>query len=267
MVNILLNLILLSAISSSQHTNQNMAVFLEVERFKADEAHQGIAVDQGHFYAIADRRIGKYDKKNGKLITRWEDKDGGPIIHLDSGVIVDGRLICAHSNYPGVPMTSSIEIWDAATLEHTGSHSFGIQWGSFTWVDRHNGFWWAAFAHYNKLSDQTHTDNTYSTLVKFDDYWQVQEAWVYPQELLNRFEGMSNSGGSWGPDGRLYLTGHDQNELYVVGLPSAGSTLVLEEIIPIEFHGQGIAWDRTTPGVLYTIMRSKREVVVFEFQP
>jgi hypothetical protein len=34
-------------------------------------------------------------------------------------------LHCAHSNDPGVPTVSSIEMWDAKTLRHTGSHSFG----------------------------------------------------------------------------------------------------------------------------------------------
>ena len=62
-----------------------------------------------------------------------------PIIHLDSGVIVDGKLYCAHSNYPGIPMTSSIEVWDPSTLEHIESHSFGIFRGSCTWVDQLQG--------------------------------------------------------------------------------------------------------------------------------
>ena len=30
---------------------------------------------------------------------------------------------------------------------------------------------------------------------------------------------MSNSGGSWGPDGFLYLTGHDPAEIYKMRLP------------------------------------------------
>ena len=266
MIPVYLALMLLPFLAKPFQMTQGQPAFREVARFDAEEAHQGVAVDEHHFYAIADRRIGKYDKKTGRLVVTWEDSEDGSIIHLDSGMIWNGKLFCAHSNYPGVPMTSSIEIWDTDSLKHIGTHSFGIDRGSCTWLDRYNGFWWAAFAHYNKLSDKTHTDNTYSTLVKFDENWQALEAWVYPPEILERLEGMSNSGGSWGPDGRLYLTGHDRGELYAVRLPSAGSALVLEEIIPADFHGQGIAWDRKKPGQLYTISRANHEVIIFEFQ-
>ena len=45
-------------------------------------------------------------------------------------------------------MVSSIEVFETATLEHVESHSFGIFGGSATWVDRADGHWWVAFAHY-----------------------------------------------------------------------------------------------------------------------
>ena len=237
-----------------------------IATFSIPEARQGVAVDSAGFYAIDNGQIGKYDKKTGRLLASWRGEPGGPILHLDSGVTADGKLVCAHSNYPGVPMTGSVEIWDAATLQHLAGHSFGIAWGSCTWIDRHDGFWWAGFAHYNKLREQTHTDNTWSTAVQFDDQWRMVQAWIYPAALIERFDGMSNSGGSWGPDGRLYLTGHDRGELYAVSLPRAGSILVLNEIIPLAIQGQGIAWDRSEPGVLYAIQREKREVRVFRGQ-
>jgi len=244
--------------------SQDSTRFVEISRFAVPEARQGIAVDEAYFYGIDSRQVTKNDKKTGKLIKKWQEKENGPIIHLDSGIIVDGQLICAHSNYPGIPMTSSVEIWDTETMNHIQSHSFGISWGSCTWIDRYEDYWWAAFAHYNKFSEQNNTTNAYSSLLKFDDKWQVLEAWVYPPEVIERFDGMSNSGGSWGPDGLLYLTGHDRGELYVMSLPKAGSVLVLEEIIPVGIEGQGIAWDRSQKDVLYTIRRKEREVVVFQ---
>lgn len=70
---------------------------------------------------------------------------------------------------------------------------------------------------------------------------------------------MSNSGGSWGPDGSLYLTGHDPAEVYRVRLPAIGSVLEVEEIIPLNVHGQGIAWDRHAKTVLYGILRATDE--------
>ena len=77
-----------------------------------------------------------------------------------------------------------------------------------------------------------------------------------PEEVLDRFEEMSNSGGSWGPDGFLYLSGHDPAEIYKMRIPKAGSVLELVEIIPISIRGQGIAWDRSQPGVIYGILRA-----------
>jgi len=215
--------------------------FKELKRFNAKEARQGIAVDDKYIYVIGTREIGKYDKNTHKLIKYWQGEKGGPIIHLDSGVIVDGKLYCAHSNYPGVPMTSSVEIWDAKTLTHIGSHSFGIHRGSCTWVDRHDGFWWAVFAHYEKWKSETGKGTAWTTLVKFDDQWNDLQAWVFPKKIIERFIPMSNSGGSWGPDGLLYCTGHDHPELYVFQLPQMGSVLKLMEIIPINILGQGIA--------------------------
>jgi len=80
------------------------------------------------------------------------------------------------------------------------------------------------------------------------------ESWVLPKAILDKFEAMSNSGGSWGPDGFLYLTGHDPADK--MRLPKAGSVLELVEVIPMNIRGQGIAWDRTDRGVIYGIIRA-----------
>ena len=239
--------------------------FKEITRFNMVEARQGVAVDQDHIYVIGSRKIGKYEKLTGKTVAQWEESENGPIIHLDSGVIIEGKLYCAHSNYPGVPMTSSIEIWDAETLEHIGSHSFGIQWGSCTWIDYHGGQWWAAFAHYEKWKHVTEKGSEWTTVVKLDDQWQKLEAWVFPEEVIHKFRPMSNSGGSWGPDGLLYCTGHDLPELYAFRIPQRGSVLELVETIPINIFGQGIAWDRSEKGNIYGIRKKDKQVVLSEF--
>jgi hypothetical protein len=238
----------------------------ELDHFKAKEARQGIAVDEKHIYVIGTQQIGKYDKRTHKLVKHWQGAEDGPIIHLDSGVIFEGKLFCAHSNYPGIPMTSSVEIWDTKTLEHVGSHSFGIQFGSCTWIDRFNGSWWGTFAHYNKLKDKTGKGSEWTTVAQFDDLWQIVQTWVFPTQVYERFERMSNSGGSWGPDSLLYCTGHDLPELYAMRLPKMGSVLELVKIVPINIYGQGIAWDRTEPGMIYGIRKKNREVVISKYK-
>ena len=236
--------------------------FEQIKTFDIPESRQGIAVDDRVFFAIGTREIGKYDKETGKLIKKWKEKENGPIIHLDSGVIVDGKLYCAHSNYPGIPMTSSIEVWDPSTLEHIESHSFGIFRGSCTWVDQYKGFWWGAFAHYDKWKAQTLKGTEWTTVVKFDKNWNELESWVFPKEIVDCFRPMSNSGGSWGPDGYLYCTGHDQPKVYLLKIPTSGSQLELVDIVPINNTGQGIAWDRNHPGIIYTIKKQEKKVTV-----
>jgi hypothetical protein len=39
-------------------------------------------------------------------------------------------------------------------------------------------------------------------------------------------------------------------------LPKAGSVLELVDIMPMNIRGQGIAWDRSQPGVIYGIIRA-----------
>jgi hypothetical protein len=243
-----------------------------LQRMPIKEARQAVAVDADAFYAVDNTTIAKYDKKTGNLIVKWDGAAAGTI-HLDSGVVADGKIYCAHSNYPAWPMVSSVEIFDAQSLKHIQSRSLGIDRGSLTWLDRDaQGRWWGAFANYNRVFDKSTIayGNKYNTqVVRFDAGWRVAEAWVFPDALVEKFDDMSNSGGSWGPDGKLYVTGHDNPELYVMELPEIGGTLKWVGTIPLEIGGQGIAFDHTQPGVIYGIIRKKEgnEVTVSRVNP
>jgi hypothetical protein len=227
----------------------------KVRRFAAPEAGQAVAVDANSFYAIGNHAIARYDKRTGKRLAGWECERGKPLIHLNSGIVRGGTLHCAHSNYPGVPMVSSIETWEAATLRHTGGHSFGIFEGSATWIDFHKGHWYVTFAHYGARNAET-------SLVRFDSEWRRLEAWVYPPELIAKLGQYSISGGVFAPGDRLLATGHDNPEIYVLAFPRGGSVLMLEDTVPAPVYGQGIALDPASPDILYGIDRAKREVVV-----
>ena len=97
--------------------------------FSIKDARQAVAVDADAFYAIDNTVIAKFEKASGKPLARFESPKDGPVIHLDSAAVIDGRIYTAHSNYPAWPMTSSVEVWDATTLKHLESHSFGIDRG------------------------------------------------------------------------------------------------------------------------------------------
>ncbi len=232
------------------------------------DANQGVAVDDKYFYVVDNRSITKHDKATGQPVLQFAGNSDGPIIHMDSGAVVNGKLYAAHSNYSEYPMESSIEVFDTRTMRHITTYSFGIYRGSLTWLDRHDGAWWAGFANYDVIpSGQTKPyGETYNTqVVKLNDAFQVVEAWTIPKTILDRFKPMSNSGGSWGPDGRLWLTGHDLGEAYVMRLPAAGSELEWVATVNLpDVEGQGIAWDRSgRQPTLWTIKRTTRQALSF----
>ncbi|MBW2716150.1 MAG: hypothetical protein JRD03_08740 [Deltaproteobacteria bacterium] len=234
----------------------------ELRRFNAAEARQGVAVDAHHFYAIGNREIGKYDKHTGERVGHHVAPKGGGIHHLNSGIVFDGRLYCANSNYPGVPMLSSIEIFDTETLEHVESHSFGSLPGSATWVDRREGLWWVGFGNYEGQGGIPGRGTAWTHVALYDDEWRRVGGYGFPAEAVKRFGTRSNSGSAFGPGGLLYATGHNEPELYVLRVPKTGAALEFLDVLSVTAEGQGIAWDPSDPRVLYTIVRSAREVVV-----
>src|SRR5690606_1688032 len=139
----------------------------ELRRVPAPEAGQAAVADAQFVYAIDNATIAKYRKASGERVALWEGGRGGSIIHLNAGIVFEQRLYCAHSNFPGVPMLSSVEVFDVATLKHVESHSLGHAEGSLTWIDRRErsatlaaalekgngagaGTWIACFVHYGR---------------------------------------------------------------------------------------------------------------------
>lgn len=243
--------------------------FVLQDSVTAEEAHQAVAVDDAHVYAITNAAIGKYDKVSGERVGSWSGSDDGPILHLNSGVVINDTLYAAHSNYPGAPMVGSIEMWDTETMEPIGSHSFGIYNGSAAWVDFHEGSWWVAFVHYGRRVNGEGASGAvagkgpdWSILVEFSPNWERRQGFVFPTELVDRVRPYSFSGGAWGPDGHLYVTGHDSSRIYELGLPKAGSQLRFLEAHYFPGDGQGIAWDPSRSNILYGIRRSDKEIVV-----
>lgn len=237
--------------------------YTDLRQLAAPEARQGVAADRDFLYVISNHALGKYRKDTGARVAAWECPEGDPLIHLNAGLVHEGRLYCAHSNYPGVPHLSSVEIWDAATLRHVGSRSLGRTDGSLTWIDRHHDRWIACFVHYGNRGGEPGRGPEWTRLVAYDDAWRVTGGWVFPAALITRLaaRGFSVSGGAFGPDGHLYVTGHDHPELYVLALPAAGPTLRWIATIPITAQGQAFAWDPAEPGLLHTISKTSRAVL------
>src|SRR4051794_17287137 len=62
----------------------------------APEANQAAAADDRFVYAIGSAVIAKYDRATGERTAH----STGSAHHLNSGFLWDGKLLCAHSNYP-----------------------------------------------------------------------------------------------------------------------------------------------------------------------
>ena len=233
----------------------------EFDRFRANEAVQGVAVDGDFLYVIADQALGKYRKADGTKVASWTAPKDSKIKHLNAGVALEGKLYCAHSNFPLKPDESSVEIFDAATLQLTGRHVFANPPGSLTWALPYQGGWLTCFAHYSLLSD-----NALSRIVQFDKNWKELKRWSFPAELLKRFARSSSSGACLVGGEQLLVSGHDARELYALTLPNEGGEARWVATWGFLSAGQAFDEDRAAGSkekgfVLYSIERKTKEVV------
>ena len=239
--------------------------FRKVKSFSVPEAHQGVAVDAKSFYAISNRTIARYDKETTEskpqAVARWTAPTDSPVRHLNSGIVLDGRLYCANSNWPKKPLRNTVEIFNAETLQHLQRKEFPETEGAINWIERHRGAWWIVFAFYGEA------DVRKTRLVRYIDKWQSTGVWTFPETVIQRFLPNSNSGGAFGPNGQLFVTGHDHAELYVLSVSEKPGELIHNATVKAPIAGQGIAWDRGGPPTLYGIVRRNREVVRMTLSP
>lgn len=222
----------------------------------APEAFQAAAADNRYVYAITNQRIAKYDRVTQRLVARSE----GDAHHLNSGFLHEGKLYCAHSNYPLKSESSIIKVLDLKTMQLSDFHDFGHSvHGSLTVALFKDNAWWCVFAVYGK------EENARTALVKFDQAWNEKQVWTFPESVVSDLGSSSISGGIWWDD-EFLATGHDKKVLYRLKLPQTGT--VLEHLATCEtpFPGQGIAIDPKTGG-LVGINRTNRQVVFAETVP
>lgn len=258
----------LPAAPAPQQTRHGL-VAEELARWHIMEANQGVAVDAEHFYGIGNHALVKHRKDTGERVAQWFGPRGGAIIHFNSGWVDGNRLVLSHSNFSQLPMASSVETYDTRTLQPVATHSIGIRLGSLTWAVRHQGFWWACFANYNDSGTTPGFDQRWTHVVKLDDNWQELQSWLFPPQVIATWGASACSGGDWGDDGLLYVTGHDAPELHVLRLPRQGVTLEYVTTIDVPFEGQSWAWDRSARGerIIYGISRARQEVIVARIPP
>ncbi|RKQ71754.1 hypothetical protein DES40_1084 [Litorimonas taeanensis] len=211
--------------------------------YTAPEADQGAAIDEAHLYAVDNTVIAKYRRSDGAFLGRFIGPKNGLIRHMNSCYAKNEKLWCANSNYSQVPMASSIEIFDTQTLQHIESHSLGLRdEGSLTWFDEVDGGYIAGFAHYDNKGSAGFKDSRYASVVAFDAAWRRTGGWLFPGSAIERMKPYAASGGALGPDGLLYILGHDRPEMYVLAKPVMGPTLIHIATIDLEVEGQAFSW-------------------------
>lgn len=225
--------------------------FRQTGTLAAPEAVQAAAADKQYVYAVANTTIAKYDRHSGRRVA----ESNGAALHLNSAAIHQGKLYCAHSNYPLKPEISQIKLLDPGTMELTTFKDFGDHGGSLTWVVWREDHWWCNFAYYGD-------ENARTTLVQFNPQWREIARWTYPQAVIEELGSYSFSGGIWRGD-RLLVTGHDAPLIFRLRLPERGTVLELVDTVPVPFQGQGFAPDPLTDG-LVGIRRAERLVVFAE---
>lgn len=237
------------------------AAMIEVRRLPAPEARQGAVGDRRSVYAIDNSAIARYDRTSDRREALWQG-DPARFPHLNSCIRHRRHLICAGSNYPAVPMTSMIVWFDARTLQPVRVRDLGGAAGSLTWLDRRGSDWWAGFANYDGKGGQPGRDHRATVVVRFDRNFVSRRTYRLPDAVLERLAPRSTSGGLWGQDGLLRLTGHDRPELYILRLPAGGDLLELVATVKTPTGGQAIGRDEACGDCLWSIDRQRRELVL-----
>ncbi len=219
--------------------------------FPAPEAHQAAASNGDMVFAITSRAVAKYDRKTGDRLAL----STGEARHLNSGYMFEGKLLCAHSNYPLKPERSEIKSLDPKTMKLTTFHDFEDYGGSLTWVIWKDDAWWCNFAKYGK-------ENGGTFLCRFDDDWKETGRWTYPESVIRQLGSYSLSGGLWRGD-TLLATDHDHGRLYRLKLPRSGKVLEYLGAQAVPFTGQGFAIDTESNGLI-GINRAKKQIVFAE---
>jgi hypothetical protein len=217
----------------------------------APHATQAAVADARHVYALSNTTVAQHDRASGRLVRLATE---ATTKHLNSGFVHEGKIWCAHSNYPALPHESDIRIFDPAMGALSVHHVFPDPPGSLVWCVIRDGRWWCCFAHYG-------VENGRTVLVEYEagGFDRERRRFTFPAEVVADWDDMSASGGIWDGD-TLLVSHHHFRVLYRLRLPASGTVLEFVEALHCPFPGQGIAADPLTGG-LVGIDRSRPAVI------
>lgn len=253
-----------SSLPVSTASAQVMLVANTIRRIPAPEADQGAAVTSSHVFAIDNSTIAKYNLKTGVREGTWRDADQ-IIQHLNSCFADGDALWCANSNYPALPMGSSIEVFDTKSMTPAGTRSLGLRdEGSLVWFDRIKDGWLVCFAHYDGERGAGFKDHRYASVITVDKEWRRTGGWLFPAGIVEKMAPHAASGGALGPDGLLYVMGHDLAEIYVLAKPARGPVLAHVATIAVEAEGQAFSFGPDGQRTIAAVDRRKGDILLID---
>ena len=224
--------------------------WVKTAELKSEHATQAAAADGRFAYAVSSTTVAKYDRTTGQLVGTATSSGTR---HLNSAFVWDGKVYCAHSNYPAKPEASDVRAFDPEAMTLSVVHAFDRPPGSLVWVVRRGGHWWCCFAKYG-------AENHGTVLLKMTGDFRELRRWTFPKVVTDDWDRMSASGGVWDDD-TLLVSHHHFQVLYRLRVPVEGAELEFVEALACPFPGQGIAADPKTGG-LVGIDRG-RKVILF----
>ena len=213
--------------------------FARTADLKSAHATQAAAADDRFVYAVSSTTVARHDRRSGKLLGTATTPTTK---HLNSAFVWDGKVVCAHSNYPNKPEESDVRVFDPATDTLSVLHTFEAPPGSLVWCVRKGERWWCCFARYG-------ADNAKTVLLEMTPAFEEVRRWTFPAKVVADWDGMSASGGVWDGD-TLLTTHHHFKVLYRLRVPQDGGELAFVEALTSPFPGQGIAADPATGGLV-----------------
>lgn len=239
-----------------------------------ENAVQGVIIDNNFFYPINKQTISKYNIKTGKNELSKSFSNHPRINTLHSGISVSDKLFVCNQKING---RNTIEVFNK-NLEQEYFINVSGDTGKLVWIDYYKKYWWGCFAHSDKNIQNTIVVEFYTSAEaigadslitretrEFDKeskdplnssktreldvekpppHWHIRNRWYLPYKAKKSLFPYSCSGGSFGRDGLLYLTGQFQNKLYVMGFHETSPMMTLNHIKETSLYGGGIDWNR-----------------------
>jgi len=213
---------------------------------------QSIAVGEDVFYAIQPTHITQYSLTTGAVLHEVDLIGHTRIKSLQGGVVVRNRLYVTNHNPETLgSKQNTIEVFDA-TLKYIYHINVTGNTGKLTWVDYYDDKWWGGFAHDDAMVANTvmvefyHPRPDLSSTPEDKDLvqWHIRNRWFLPAIVYENMRPYSNYGGSFGPDGKMYMTGNKSNKVYVLDFYRSTPMLSLDHVKETELNGNGLTWHR-----------------------